>query len=116
MVAIKPIIMTNKNLTLLFIPLMCVSNLSLSATGIKTEHQSATPNPETHFPRIEIYRVKDYGNPASEEKHPENDGTVHYMEKNHANHILNEPATCWILKRGKRYSTRNWFSSPISWN
>ncbi|WP_216714508.1 hypothetical protein [Taishania pollutisoli] len=81
MVAIKPIIMTNKNLTLLFIPLMCVSNLSLSATGIKTEHQPATPNPETHFPRIEIYRVKDYGNPASEEKHPENDGTVHYMEK-----------------------------------
>ncbi len=98
--------MTNKNYFLLFLPLMCISNFSLSATGGEKEKQATTLNPEQHFPRIEIYRVKDYGNSANgNDKLIETDGTVHHMGKKSYEPYIER--TCYLLDSTARQTLLN---------
>lgn len=74
--------MTNKGQLLLFLPLMCISASSLAAGDEKENPLTTTLKHEQHFPRIEIYRMKDYGSSTSgEDKLVENDGTVRQMGK-----------------------------------
>lgn len=74
--------MKKKSQLLLFLPLMCISGFSLSAEDEKENQSTTVLNHEQHFPRIEIYRVKDYGNPVSgEDKLTENDSIAYHMGK-----------------------------------